>query len=125
MTVFSFADENHSGKLAAFEDQFLVDAQRWIFIADDFRAVILVCDFPRRKNIYAHDLQLRSENASLVCWTFISGNRRGEDFSLFNKRSDQSITNAVMLHTFADCEDVGAGSLHVVVDDDAALHFEP
>ena len=76
------------------------------------------------KNIDAHDLELCRRRPSREHRTSIAGDGGGEHFALFEQRRDQAEDLPRCSDAFADRENVRVRSLHVVVDHDAAIHFE-
>src|SRR6185437_11591160 len=104
--------------------ELLVNAERWIFVTDDFRAIDFVVNLPRGEHIDSHDLQLGAEHGAFVGWAFVPSDRGSKNLALLHERSNQAIADPAVLHTFADGKNVGMRCFHVVVDDDAALDFE-
>src|ERR1051325_10507114 len=121
MAVGGLSDQNDAAKLAVAECKFFVDAERRILIADNVGARSFVGEIAGRENINAHNFEFRRWYGACEAQAFVFRNPGREDFSLFQERRDEAVAGAVVFDAFSNGENVRMGSLHEIVDNDAAI----
>src|SRR6185437_1885663 len=89
-----------------------------------FTAVGVFVEVASGEYVHAHDLELGSDDSALISRAFVACDRCGQDFALFEQRSDESVADAVVLHAFPDGKNIGMRGFHVIVDYDSAFDLE-